>query len=82
MTKPKLPTVTSEIWRVRVCLPSALLHMTSLIEPVMHMRDGRVVGVDMKLLTDGPDSGDTIGFIDWAVVTAVTWRVMKQGGGT
>jgi hypothetical protein len=66
------------LWRVRVCLPGSIIHLTSLTEPVVHMRDGRIGDVDMELVTSAPESGDTIGFIDWPVVVALTWRAMKQ----
>jgi hypothetical protein len=68
------------LWRVRVCLPGSIIHLTSLTEPVIHMRDGRIGDVRMELVTTAPDSGDTIGFIDWSVVIALTWRPMKQEG--
>jgi hypothetical protein len=66
------------IWRVRVCLPGSIIHLTSLTEPIVTMREGRIGDVSMDLVTSTPESGDTIGFIDWPVVVALTWRTMKQ----
>jgi hypothetical protein len=68
-----LPT----FWRVRVCMPGSILHFTSSTEPVVQMRDGRIGDVAMTLMTNVPDGGDTLGFIDWPVVTGLTWRSFK-----
>jgi hypothetical protein len=68
----------SALWRVRVCLPGSIIHLTSLTEPVVHMRDGRIASADMELVTTAPESGDTIGFIDWPVVVGLTWRAIQQ----
>ena len=76
-TKPAEES-SAPIWRVRVCLPGSIVHLTSLSEPVVQMRDGRVHSVDMELVTTTPESGDTIGFIDWPAVVGLTWRPMKQ----
>jgi hypothetical protein len=65
------------LWRVRVCLPGSIIHLTSLTEPEVHMFNGRVHSVRMELVTAAPDSGDTVGFIDWPAVVALTWRPMK-----
>jgi hypothetical protein len=64
-----------------VCLPGSLLHLTSLTEPVVHMASGRVHSVMMELETTAPESGDTVGFIDWPAVTGLMWRLMKQEAG-
>jgi hypothetical protein len=66
------------LWRIRVCLPGSILHLTSLTEPIVHMRNGRIHGVTMELETTAPEAGDTIGFIDWPAVVGFTWRRMKQ----
>jgi hypothetical protein len=76
----KMTEITKEptpAWRVRVCLPGSILHLTSLTEPAVHMHNGRIGDVSMKLVTSGPDSGDTVGFIDWSAVVALTWRSGK-----
>jgi hypothetical protein len=70
-------TDVGTVWRVRVCLPGSIIHLTSLTEPDVHMLNGRIHSVTMELVTGAPDSGDTIGFIDWPSVIGLTWRVMK-----
>ena len=66
------------LWRVRVCLPGSIVHLTSRTEPDPYMFNGRIHSVTMELVTDTPGSGDTIGFIDWPAVVALTWRAVKQ----
>ena len=66
------------LWRVRVCLPGSIVHLTSRTEPDPYMFNGRIHSVTMELVTDTPESGDTIGFIDWPAVVALTWRAVKQ----
>ena len=56
-------------FKVRVVLPNALLHLASWTEPVL--RDVGEVAADW--ISD-PEYGDTIGFIQWDKVVAVTWR--------
>ena len=63
------------LFRVRMCLPGSIIHLTSSTEPIVHMRDGRIGDVAMELATE---RGDTIGCIDWPAVVALTWRAMKQ----
>jgi hypothetical protein len=46
-----------------------MIHLTSSTEP------GRIYDVAMDLMTAGTECGDTIGFIDWSVVVALTWRL-------
>ena len=60
-------------WRVRVCLHGAILHLASRTEPLIVMNAGRIANVEMDLISD-TEHGDSIGFIDWSAVTAVTWR--------
>jgi hypothetical protein len=63
------------LWRVRVVLNGSIIHLMSLTEPIVHIRDGRISDVNMQLVTGTPEAGDTVGFIDWSCVTALTWRV-------
>jgi hypothetical protein len=79
MTKPKTVDECGigPFWKVRVCLHGAILHLASRTEPVLRMSDGRPAAVELDPIVD-TEHGDTIGFIDWPVVTAVTWR--KAGG--
>jgi hypothetical protein len=76
--EPAEAETSPPLWRVRVCLPGSIIHLVSLTEPVVHMHDGRIGGVSMNLVTDTPEAGDAIGFIDWPTVIALTWRTMKQ----
>jgi hypothetical protein len=62
-----------EHYLVRVTISGALLHLASRTMPVVHVLAGRVTNVEADWLTD-PEKGDTVGFIDWSAVVAVTWR--------
>ena len=75
MTKPKSADQCGigEYYKVRLHLPGGVMHLASSIEPKVHMRNGRVADVELDLIID-TEHGDTIGFIDWGVVTAVAWR--------
>jgi hypothetical protein len=42
-------------WRVRVCIPGSIIHLTSATEPLVHLRDGRIADVEMQLVTTTPD---------------------------
>jgi hypothetical protein len=55
-------------WKVRVVLPGALLHFASSSEP-------RWIHDQLEAdWIDEPEYGDTIGYLDWGSVVAVTWR--------
>lgn len=66
-------------YKVRVVLPGVILHLASSTAP--ELRWGSDIGlegapleaVDAEWIEDA-DYGDTIGFIDWAKVVAITWR--------
>ncbi len=63
-------------WKVRVVLPGAILHLAARTEPVVSsnpLDGGALSDVDADWITD-PDYGDTLGFIDWTKVAAITWR--------
>jgi hypothetical protein len=57
-------------FKVRVVVPGALLHLASWSEPTIGA--DHVVTADW--IRDDPEYGDTIGFIEWDHVVAVTWR--------
>lgn len=84
IARKEVPAVTSShFWRVRLSIPGGgLLHLASADEPVLLTgADGRPVGIAAQWLTpDDPDCGDTPGFIDWAVVAAITWRRHRRSG--
>jgi hypothetical protein len=77
-TRSTKAQIRPPLWRVRVCLPD-IIHLVSATEPIVHMRNGRISDVTMELVTDAPGCGDTVGFIDWSAVVAVSWRLMKNG---
>jgi hypothetical protein len=56
-------------FKVRVVLPGALLHLASWSAPV-RQADGTVSAEWI----DDPEYGDTLGFITWDRVLALTWR--------
>jgi hypothetical protein len=62
-----------EGFKVRVVVHGALLHVLSATEPVVTHAGGIVQHVQWAPI-EGTEHGDTIGFIRWADVTAVTWR--------
>ena len=72
MTRPKLADENGlqPHYKVRVVLPGAILHVASWTEPRVPP-DSRIVVADW--IAD-PAYGDTIGFIAWEHVVAVTWR--------
>jgi hypothetical protein len=55
-------------YKVRVVLPGAILHLASKDKPEKHPDGWRATWIDDYRY------GDTVGFIDWHQVTAVTWR--------
>ncbi len=66
-------------WRVRVAMRGAgLLHLLSRIEPRVTYSDvnGGVSRVEIDIINDTP-FGDTLGFIDWREVGAVSWRMLS-----
>ena len=61
-------------WKVRVFLSGGgSFYLASLREPELVFKDGHLIGAEWELIT-GSEHGDTIGFLDWSAVTAVTWR--------
>jgi hypothetical protein len=67
------PMITEPIWRVRITLRGGMIHVARRTRPVVHLRAGRAVDVEMEVIS-GTELGDEIGFIDWSEVTAVTRR--------
>jgi hypothetical protein len=61
-------------YKVRVVLPGAILHLASRTQPTIrrHYDDGR--GVWDADWIDDHRYGDSIGFIDWSQLVAITWR--------
>jgi hypothetical protein len=73
MTKPKQASTNglTPHYKVRIVLPGVLLHVASWTEPCLPADHRAPVVADW--ITD-PAYGDTIGFIAWDHVIAVTWR--------
>lgn len=65
-----------DYWKVRLAIAGGLIHVASRTQPKVVLDHGRLVQVEMDLL-EGPQYGDTIGYIDWTAVKAVTWRQTK-----
>jgi len=57
-------------YKVRVVIPGTILHLASWSEPEY---DAEREQWDADWIED-PEYGDTIGFINWDVVAAFTWR--------
>jgi hypothetical protein len=76
--------VTSEIpyFKVRIVMPNVILHVASRDEPKLAFAPMTAESVLDEVRTDwiqdDPDAGDTIGFIDWTQVTAITWRSTRD----
>lgn len=64
-------------WKVRVCIPGSVIHLASWNHPeVIDTGTTRTVIAEW---IDDPDLGDSIGWIDWDHVAAVTWRYSGSG---
>ena len=65
-------------FKVRIGMRGGVaIHVVSRTEPVvMSTSDGRLLSMDMDIIED-TEHGDTIGYIDLAEVSAVTWRMAK-----
>lgn len=64
-------TTPDVFYRVRITIPGALIHLAALHEPRVTTEDGHVTNVDADWIDE---LGDTIGYIDWTHVVAITWR--------
>lgn len=61
-------------WKVRIYIKGCgLLHVLSKTEPIVKTAAHGVDSVDIEYITD-TEHGDTVGYIDWREVGAVTWR--------
>ncbi len=64
----------SLLWRVRLAVSGLAIHCLSSTEPSAE-RDATGALVSLKWSpVSGTQDGDTVGFIDWRAVTAVSWR--------
>jgi hypothetical protein len=63
-----------ECYKLRVVVEGAIIHALSTTEPaVLRGPSGELVGLDWTPIL-GTDHGDTLGFVRWADVSAVSWR--------
>jgi hypothetical protein len=74
MTK-RITTTEDHYWHVRVVLGGAVLYLASRTEPQVTIgpMSGKVCKVSADWLTD-PGRGDTLAYIDWEAVDAITCR--------
>lgn len=74
MTSRRLSDPT--LVKVRVALTSgAILHLVARGEPEIVRGEDHLVRVDADWVVGADvDAGDTLGYIDWPQVVAVTWR--------
>jgi len=75
MTKPITATEQGlePHWKLRVVLPGALLHLASSTEPEIYPDSGGLESMVADWIDDHA-YGDTLGYLDWTQVIAVTWR--------
>ena len=69
-------------WKVWIWIRgSGVIHVLSRTEPVIKYRFYKaydeMIGMEMDVIT-GTEHGDTIGFIDWSEVGAVSWRFCPE----
>jgi hypothetical protein len=72
------PTKLASHYKITIALPCGLLHVASWNMPIVRTSDvmtgiERISYVDADWITD-PDYGESIGWIDWSIVQAITWR--------
>jgi hypothetical protein len=63
-------------WKVRLVIRGALIHAASRTEP--QIESVTVLGTVERVVhgdwIEHPDYGDTIGYVDWRELSAVSWR--------
>ena len=76
MSKPKRANDSNLCahWKVRIWIKGCgILHVISKTEPIVSSCASGVESVALDYITD-TEHGDTVGYIDWREVGAVTWR--------
>jgi hypothetical protein len=76
MTSPKRANDMNVLpcWKVRICLRGGvIIHVLSKTEPMIEHANGEIIGAKLDYIHD-TEHGDTIGFICWKDVAAVSWR--------
>lgn len=62
-------------WKIRITIGHAVIYCSSSTEPVAHLDAcGQVESLDWTPITTGQDLGDTLAFIRWNEVSALSWR--------
>jgi hypothetical protein len=64
-------------WKVRVVFPGVVLHLASKTEPIVEKYiDNDTLELTRRVKADWltDDRADTLGYIDWSSIKAVTWR--------
>lgn len=65
-------------WKVRIWIKgSGVMHVLSRTEPAVDANNGRVLAIEMDIIT-GTEHGDTIGFVCFDEVAAVSWRFCEH----
>lgn len=63
---------------VRVAVRDAgLFHFLSWTKPKLQYRDGKIVGIDWRLISGTPH-GDDIALFDYENITVLTYRLMGE----
>lgn len=75
MPKPKTSANSNipEGFKVRVILPGAIIHLLTAAEPAIQTSNGKITSASLDIIPN-TEHGDSIGFIDWSAVSAVSWR--------
>lgn len=81
MSKPKRATECGlpPFWKVRIHLGGGIIHVASLTEPRLTIDPftEKPDGIEWQLI-EGTEHGDSVGYIDWSQVAAVTWRFAPE----
>jgi hypothetical protein len=76
MSKPKTSANSNipEGFKVRIFLPGAVIHVLTASEPqIIRDEQDRIISAHLDIIPN-TEHGDSIGFIDWSAVIAVSWR--------
>lgn len=62
-------------YKIRLVVPNAVIHLLSSSEPEVHLdpQTGLVQALHYNAVVNSKH-GDTLGFIRWSEVTAISWR--------
>jgi hypothetical protein len=76
--RPEEPIELATHYKVTIALPGGMLRVASWNLPLVRASDyptgtTKITHVDADWIQD-PDYGDTLGWIEWSSVQAITWR--------